>query len=164
MGNPNIDFPAITEPVTLELFGQPSSRSDAELRYGSKGSLSIDLQKSAYYDHEAGKGGGLLDLIQTKTGEEPITWLKEHHFIDRELSRIPGPVISNQANYIYNDETGRRQAHEAQESLSFLRHRRSLGTPTGSIPGPRYAKLGKAVRYRREDLGAWLEEHLQKVF
>jgi len=48
-------------------------------------------------------------------------------------------------------------------SLAFLRRRRSLGTPPGSIPGPKYAKLGKAVRYRREDLDDWLEKYLCEV-
>lgn len=48
-------------------------------------------------------------------------------------------------------------------SLAFLRRRRSQGTPPGSIPGPKFLKLGKAVRYRLEDLNAWLEEHLKEV-
>ena len=48
-------------------------------------------------------------------------------------------------------------------SLAFLRRRRSQGTPPGSIPGPRFLKLGKAVRYRLADLDAWLETHLKEV-
>lgn len=28
--------------------------------------------------------------------------------------------------------------------------------------GPRYVKLGRAVRYRREDLDAWLDERVRE--
>ena len=48
-------------------------------------------------------------------------------------------------------------------SLSFLRLRRSKGTPPGCRPGIRYAKLGKAVRYRLEDLDAWLQDNIKEV-
>ena len=48
-------------------------------------------------------------------------------------------------------------------SLAFLRRRRSQGTPPGSIPGPRFLKLGKSVRYRLEDLDSWLDENLKEV-
>lgn len=48
-------------------------------------------------------------------------------------------------------------------SLSFLRTRRSVGTPDGCLPGIRYLKLGKCVRYRREDLNEWLQENIREV-
>jgi predicted DNA-binding transcriptional regulator AlpA len=37
-------------------------------------------------------------------------------------------------------------------SISWLNHSRQIGT------GPKYLKLGHAVRYRPEDVTAWLEK------
>lgn len=45
-------------------------------------------------------------------------------------------------------------------SVSFLQKDRMNGALPGRELGPRYAKLGKRVVYLREDLDAWLEEHL----
>ena len=62
--------PAIMETVAGELLGEPNQKlsSTRELRYGNRGSLSVDLEKGTYYDHEAGEGGGVLDLIRRKLG------------------------------------------------------------------------------------------------
>ena len=42
------------EPIARELLGEPnkalSSRSD--LRFGSRGSISVDLEKNCWFDHE----------------------------------------------------------------------------------------------------------------
>ena len=40
------------------------SDSPSERRIGNKGSLSLNLNKDCFYDHEHSKGGGVLDLIQ----------------------------------------------------------------------------------------------------
>ncbi len=44
-------------------------------------------------------------------------------------------------------------------SISFLRKARCEGTLAGRTPGPTYIKLGRAVRYSRTDLDAWIAEH-----
>ncbi|PIQ44096.1 MAG: DNA-binding protein [Gammaproteobacteria bacterium CG11_big_fil_rev_8_21_14_0_20_46_22] len=45
-------------------------------------------------------------------------------------------------------------------SVSYLRKDRMDGLVGQRTPGPRYAKLGKRVIYLRDDLDAWLEQHL----
>ena len=47
------------------LLGQPNKAlsSDREWRYGSRGSLAVDIQAGRWFDHERGEGGGVLDLI-----------------------------------------------------------------------------------------------------
>jgi putative DNA primase/helicase len=83
--NYNIDFTAIVEPVALELLGKPSSRQGNRWRWGSKGSLSADMQAATWFDHEAGEGGGLLALIERETGlaepREQLNWLASRGFI-----------------------------------------------------------------------------------
>ena len=54
-----------------------------ELRYGRQGSLSVDLERGVFFDHEKNEGGGVLDLIARETGRggrEAIDWLRENGF------------------------------------------------------------------------------------
>jgi len=44
-------------------------------------------------------------------------------------------------------------------SRSFLRHSRMDGRRDNFTPGPRFTKIGRSVRYLRDDLDAWLEAH-----
>ena len=43
-------------------------------------------------------------------------------------------------------------------SRSFLRQARMDGDRTGRTPGPTYLKIGRAVRYLKEDLDSWLAQ------
>jgi KaiC/GvpD/RAD55 family RecA-like ATPase len=69
--------------VARQLLGEPNRglSSKMELRYGTHGSLSIDLAKGVWHDHETGQGGGTLDLIERETGRhdsERFEWLKQN--------------------------------------------------------------------------------------
>jgi len=44
-------------------------------------------------------------------------------------------------------------------SISFLRQSRMDGVRHNRTSGPSFIKIGRAVRYVREDLDAWLDEH-----
>lgn len=110
-GGSSIDFPAIAGEVTRALLGEPNTAlsSAAELRFGSRGSLSIDLERAIWHDHESGAGGGLLDLIARQTGHEDgaaFEWLREHGFAPE---RVPstGERRKIVATYPYRDEEGR---------------------------------------------------------
>jgi RecA-family ATPase len=60
------------ERVATALLGAPneklSRRSAKELRFGTHGSMKVDLAEGVYYDFEADEGGGVLDLIQRRKG------------------------------------------------------------------------------------------------
>jgi hypothetical protein len=77
-------FSALIEPVAKILLGEPNwslSKKGREWRYGSRGSLCVDLQKGVWADHETGEGGGLLDLIERQTGlheGERWDWLEQN--------------------------------------------------------------------------------------
>jgi len=116
---------ALIEPVARLLLGEPNTRlsSDHELRYGSRGSFSIDLQKGVWHDHETGEGGGVLDLVQRETGlteaRRCVQWLEEAGF-DLEREQPPrkgkpkpkdkdngkGSHFNIVATYDYTDEIG----------------------------------------------------------
>jgi hypothetical protein len=102
------DLSALIEPVALHLLGEPNRKcsTKTEWRYGSRGSFCIDLDKGTFYDNEAAKGGGVLDLIERetgKTGPDRMIWLEDNHFIDRRPNgdgRKPRIVKT----YDYRDE------------------------------------------------------------
>ena len=44
-------------------------------------------------------------------------------------------------------------------SRSFLSQDRANGVLANRTPGPKYIKIGRSVRYLKEDLDSWLELH-----
>lgn len=44
-------------------------------------------------------------------------------------------------------------------SCSFLRQDRMNGIRENRTPGPRYIRIGRSVRYLREELDTWLETY-----
>jgi hypothetical protein len=69
------------ETVALELLGPPDdeNRRGSEWRYGTNGSLAINLDIGTFYDFENEEGGGVLDLIKREkglTGKDAFEWLR----------------------------------------------------------------------------------------
>ncbi len=60
----NIDWQRIAPDVAKQLLGEPTSTSSNEYRWGRKGSMCLSLSEGTFYDHEAGVGGGVIDLIK----------------------------------------------------------------------------------------------------
>ena len=69
------------------------SKSPSEWRIGNKGSLSLDLSKDCFYDHEHSKGGGVLDLIQhlgrASNSQEAAQFLEDNGLIENKRSASP---------------------------------------------------------------------------
>ncbi len=92
-----VDFPAILEPVARKLLGEPNAAlsSKTELRFGSHGSLSVEIagpKRGQWYNHEAQEGGGVLDLIRAQTGlvnGEAARWLQDNGFAADEVAQAP---------------------------------------------------------------------------
>ncbi len=107
------------EGVARLLLGEPNKAmsSKIELRFGSNGSLSVDLKKGVAADHESGEGGGVLWLIQRQTGRAngaALDWMRENGFVvedRREQHPEPrrqggGERRDVEATYDYVGETG----------------------------------------------------------
>lgn len=113
-----IDFSAIVKPVLLQILGEPNQQLSTakELRFGRKGSLSVDPVKGIWSDFETGDSGGLLDLIHYKTGVGPFDWLRQNGYAtdtrkpQKEVSHSSLKPVSaptkQAANYTYTDEHG----------------------------------------------------------
>lgn len=138
-----VDFTLIAPDVVRELLGPHNEQvsSAKEWRYGSRGSLAIDLRKATWHDHELGEGGGLLDLIARETGGDraaAMQWLRTHGYVaaDPQPSRRSGgemktakPVIA--ATYDYIDEAGELLFQVCRMEPKDFRQRR----PDASKPG-----------------------------
>jgi hypothetical protein len=104
------------EPVARILLGEPNRAlsSKLELRYGHHGSMSVDLRKGTWFDHEANEGGGTLDLIERQTGlheAERFEWLTQNTNYQEEPkpnghNRGAGKLGRLDATYSYVDEAG----------------------------------------------------------
>ena len=57
--------------------------------------------------------------------------------------------------------TEREAAQYIAMSRSFLRQDRMNGKREGRTPGPAFLKIGRSVRYLKEDLDKWLEKFRQ---
>jgi hypothetical protein len=60
-----IDFSLFCEQVAIDLWGPPNQRlsNDKELRWGARGSRSLDRRRGIWHDHETGEGGSTLQLL-----------------------------------------------------------------------------------------------------
>jgi len=133
--NPNLDFAALMEPVTRLLLGDPNphhTKPPRDVRYGTNGSVSVNLDTGQFYDHEAKVGGGVIDLIRHKLGLDQagaISFLRSKGFLPNgsaprqswsrqkpapsaapsrspQLSVVPAAPKRIVAEYDYTDENG----------------------------------------------------------
>lgn len=108
---------SMIEPVARHLLGEPNAAMSkpTELRFGTRGSLAVDLDKSVWHDHEAGMGGGVLDLIERQTGitnrGDQLTWLEKNGLKEQAPTVSPASpkVLAKpkiESTYAYIDENG----------------------------------------------------------
>ena len=84
------NYDNLIESLARHFWGEPNEQHSkpGELRFGTNGSKSIDLEKNAFYDHEAADGGGVIKLVQFAAGIESRKaahqWLVDKGFIGGE--------------------------------------------------------------------------------
>jgi len=120
--------------LAVQAWGEPnrSLSSAAELRFGSNGSKSVDLNTSTFYDHEAGAGGGFRDLYKLVHGAFPENSGGDGQFrIPAGMRRQLGEPVGS---WDYEDERGGTVARVVRFE------------PPGG---------GKTFRQCRPDAGGW---------
>lgn len=131
----------LIEQVARHFWGEPNERLSKanELRFGTNGSRSVDLDKLQWYDHEAQVGGSTLQLVKHAEGihgrKEQYAWLRSNGFIGGEVTDIPArrkvpevpksparptpdskaPKLEKITEYHYNDADG----HEVFRVVRF---------------------------------------------
>lgn len=138
----NHPFDSAMPKAAEALLGAPNaqlSRPD-HLRYGTYGSLHIDLTTGTFFDHESKTGGGVLDLISRQTGRDhkgAVEWLKEHGLMEED--RRPAPPGKIVAAYDYVDQEDNLVFQVARfEPKTFRQRRRDeTGAWTWKVAGIR---------------------------
>ena len=98
-----IDWIRIAPDVAKQLLGEPTKTSSNELRWGSKGSMALNLSEGTFYDHEEGVGGGVIALIK-HLNQDVNTVLKQYgydlalHSNDSLLSGFDTPKNKTTSN------------------------------------------------------------------
>jgi hypothetical protein len=101
-----VDFSALMEQVALRLLGEPTQKTGHQWRYGTRGSLVIDIKKGTWFDHEANVGGGGAALITRQGHAHPAAWLRAEGLLDQpHVVNGPRPprIVKT---YPYRDENG----------------------------------------------------------
>jgi len=140
------DFAAIMPAVAAELLGEPNnamSKPPRDVRYGTHGSLSVDLENGRFYDHENNIGGGVIDLVKLKVRTDhngAVAWLRERGCLDATntpTSAKPQQQKKEVAAYPYVDMFGTPLFEQVRfEPKSFAqRHRDSTGEWVWNIRG-----------------------------
>jgi hypothetical protein len=91
-GAMNVDFRTLMELVARRLLGEQNkrlSRPPKDVRFGTHGSMSVNLETGQFFDHEANIGGGVLDLINRECGgnhRDAMDWLRREGLIPERPS------------------------------------------------------------------------------
>lgn len=95
------------ETVAKALLGEPNAKlsSEGELRWGSHGSMSVDLKKGTWFDHEAEQGGGVVDLLRRDNPDANIGEKLKELGIDTGQANGSAKA-SHVATYSYTDSDG----------------------------------------------------------
>lgn len=104
------DFARAMGPVARELLGEPNEehKGKRELRWGTRGSMCVSLDKGTWHNHETAKGGGVLDLIREHKSVDKagaIAWMQERgHLPKQETANTSAKTIAK--TYDYTDADG----------------------------------------------------------
>ncbi len=160
-----IDLTALMPKVAYRLLGEPNGRLSrgSRLRFGTKGSMEIDVEGGWFDDHEANVRGGVLDLIRHREHCDvagAFRWLeaqglKQESRPVQAQRRLPA-VAGDNTFYDYCDEDGAtlfRVERRGKDAVPpFLQHgpdgRGGFHAARGCMQGVR------RVAYRLPELAA----------
>lgn len=99
---------AYIETVARHYWGEPQEKRGHELRWGNRGSKSVDLRKGTWFDFENNEGGGVVDLVRANEGAglKSLPEIMEQRFgIARQMQDKlrPAKYISKVYDYISAD-------------------------------------------------------------
>ena len=121
------------EAVARCYWGVPNAKlsNGTELRFGTHGSKSVDLQKGVWYDHENDVGGGVVELIrlgERRPENAPVQDILSSKF---GISRQPLPLGAASSavvkNYDYRDAKGEVVYQVTRSADKKFRQRRPDG-------------------------------------
>ena len=143
----SIDFTGLIGPVARHLLGEPNAAegSSTDLRYGTNGSLSINIEKDAWYDFEKCVGGGVLALVvhqeQAQDEDEAACWIEQRGLATGAVVTAVSKAVPAQfkivATYPYKDRSSALLYEVCRLEPKSFRQRRpdGQGGVTWSVKG-----------------------------
>jgi 5S rRNA maturation endonuclease (ribonuclease M5) len=107
--------------IALDLLGEPNKKlsTDKELRFGTYGSMSVDLEKGTFFSHEDNEGGGTIDLVKRYVNDH-VDYLKKYE--------EPKTRDNIKDIYPYTDKDGKTLYEVVRFEPKTFRPRRMNGT------------------------------------
>ena len=106
--------------VATHFWGEPTSKSQSELRWGNHGSKSVNLSQGTWYDFENAEGGGVVDLVRK---EMPSLNGSIQGFLDTFLD-TPKQTNKKSTLYDYTNLEGERIYQVVRYEPKTFRQRR----------------------------------------
>ena len=149
--------------VVRKLRGEPNRRLSTknDLRYGTNGSLSVNVKDGVWFSHEDGSGGGILDLIERETGvtgsarRAKLEELTGYRCEANGKAKTKAPLAPIVATYDYPDAEGiprlRVTRHEGKRFCQWHGNGRDWrpGAPVKSAASPPALPIARGSRGRR---------------
>jgi Protein of unknown function (DUF3631) len=127
------DVASLCESVARIVWGEPTTETASELRWGTHGSRVVHRTKGVWYDHERGVGGGTVDLAPGATKKDRLQWLRDHGLINKAPSGLRKKRSGGRASftivatYDYADESGAPLFQVVRFAPKDFRQRRPNG-------------------------------------
>ena len=150
--------------VASHFWGEQTSATSKECRWGTHGSRSVSLEKNVWYDHEIKDGGNAIDLVEREfhcNRETAISWLLDgSNYSGVEPSKLNGnqPAASwgrIVETYDYVDESGKVLFQVVRYEPKTFRQRR----PDGPDRWHWSVKDARQVPYRLPELIEDIAQH-----
>ena len=93
----DLEWEKIAPEVAVQILGEPSKKDGSYYRWGSKGSLALNLEQGTFFDFENNQGYGLIEFIKNNglnpddflKGYEPVKSTKPARlFTDKEMYKL----------------------------------------------------------------------------
>ncbi len=133
--------------IAMGLFGQPNQHMSkkTELRFGNKGSLSIDInsEKGYWRDYETGESGNIFTLIQREKSlnfKESIAYLADILNVGLDSPLISSPKVSRQK------ESSVDKAKEIASLLNSLSELEMKSQPLNGTLAETYLRQERGIK------------------
>ena len=144
------DLPAIRAALVERLeslaevtLGLPGQRSPRKWRWGAKGSLALEMsgpKRGTWFDHEAAKGGGPLDLIMLAHASpiaDAIAWARTW------TGAVPDARAEDRSTW--RQEAEAREAEARRGAINNAQWLARLAKPAADTPGEVYLSKVRAI-------------------
>ena len=138
---------ALLEPVARDLLGEPNRKvtTGSDWRYGTQGSLSVRIDRGVWFDHEEGRGGGVLKFVMRELRCDErgaFKWLLDRGHLRHDETRFPCRLYRPAGKPVRSPSSSRsppkRTEDSASGSIRIVEPLWSVSIPADATPGSTY--------------------------